>query len=72
MFTRIEKRTLLVVVFTSTVMLQTGTIWGAGGLITTAIGFYLALGAIVYGASVAIVALARMVIAKYKGARASA
>ena len=72
MFSTIEKRVLLTIVFTSVIMLQTGTIWGAGGLITTAIGFYLALGAIVYGASVGLVAIARKLILKYKGAKAGA
>ena len=48
MFSRVEIRMLLSITITAVVAMQTGLVWGAGGLITTALAFYLLLGSAIY------------------------
>ena len=48
MFTKIEIHVLCVIITTCLIAFYTSPLWGAGGLITTAIAFYFLLGAFLY------------------------
>ncbi len=67
MFSRIEVRTLLSITITAIVAMQTGLVWGAGGLITTALAFYVLLGSAIYSVLVLVYSGIVWLVRKAKG-----
>lgn len=67
MFSRIEVRTLLSITITAIVAMQTGLVWGAGGLITTALAFYVLLGTAIYSVLVLVYSGIVWLVRKAKG-----
>lgn len=67
MFSRAEVRTLLSITITAIIAMQTGLVWGAGGLITTALAFYLLLGSAIYCVLVLVYSGVVWVVRKVKG-----
>ena len=67
MFSRIEVRTLLSITITAIDAMQTGLVWGAGGLITTALAFYVLLGSAIYSVLVLVYSGIVWLVRKAKG-----
>lgn len=67
MFSRIEVRTLLSITITAIVAMQSGLVWGAGGLITTALAFYVLLGTAIYSVLVLVYSGIVWLVRKAKG-----
>ncbi len=67
MFSRAEIRTLLSITITAIVAMQTGLVWGAGGLITTALAFYVLLGSATYSVLVLVYSGIVWLVRKAKG-----
>ena len=67
MFSRVEVRTLLSITITAIVAMQSGLVWGAGGLITTALAFYVLLGSAIYSVLVLVYSGIVWLVRKAKG-----
>jgi len=66
MFNRSEVRTILSILVVCVIAFYTAPLWGAGGLITTAISFYVLLGALTYVAIAASTFAVNYVIGKVR------